>query len=683
MPSLFPGYEYDIFISYRHNDNRSGWVTEFVKNLQEELSATIKEPVSVYFDINPHDGLLETHNVDKSLEGKLKCLIFIPILSQTYCDPKSFAWEHEFMVFNRMADEDQFGKHVQLHNGNVCSRILPVKIHDLDADDKKIVENELDSVLRCVEFIFRAPGVNRPLNSLDNPEKNLNHSSYRDQINKVANSVKETIGILKQPSGSTPLREINISHTSFSKPKLKAVLDSIAVLPFANMTSDPEQEYFSDGISEEIINTLAQIPNLKVAGRTSSFTFKGKNEDLRIVGEKLNVRTILEGSVRTSGNRIRITAQLIDVENGYHLYSEKFDRVLDDIFLIQDEIANAIVEKLQITLSGKLVTPQIREQTQNVEAYQYYLKGRALAYKRGNYLFEAIEAFQMALSTDPEYSLAYAGLADTYTVICYYGAIDLKEAWPRAIYNARQAMKFGPDLAETYCCNAAISMLHDWEWEKSERFYLKALALKPGYEQARTWYGLHYLQGAFLKHDEGVSNCRIALDANPLSYYSHSMLGCSLHLAGKNDEALEKAKRGIEIDPNSYFAHYFLGCNYYGANKFEEAEKTFQIALSLSNRHSWALTVLGVLYVDWNKKEKAQELYTEIISESKKKYIQPAVIAMLSAALGYNDEALRFAHQACDERDPFIIFTAKCWISGKALRAVPGFNEVLKRVKLT
>jgi tetratricopeptide (TPR) repeat protein len=160
------------------------------------------------------------------------------------------------------------------------------------------------------------------------------------------------------------------------------------------------------------------------------------------------------------------------------------------------------------------------------------------------------------------------------------------------------------------------------------------------------------------------------------------MLACSLHLAGRNDEALEKAKRGIEIDPNAYFAHYFLGCNYYGVNKFEEAEKTFKIALSLSNRHSWALTALGILYVDWNKKEKAQEIYTEIISESKKKYIQPATLAMLSAALGYNDEALRFAYQACDEHDPFMIFTAKCWASGKALRAVPGFNEVLKRVKL-
>src|SRR5215510_10287461 len=154
MASIIPGFEYDIFISYRHNDNKSGWVTEFVKHLNEELAATIKEPISVYFDTNPHDGLLETHQVDKSLEGKLKCLIFIPILSQTYCDPKSFAWQNEFCVFKKLAEEDDFGIDIKLFNGNVTSRILPIKIHELDAQDKTIIENEIGGVLRVVEFIY-------------------------------------------------------------------------------------------------------------------------------------------------------------------------------------------------------------------------------------------------------------------------------------------------------------------------------------------------------------------------------------------------------------------------------------------------------------------------------------------------------------------------------------------------
>src|SRR5882757_5982137 len=181
MSSVVPGYEYDIFISYRHNDNRSGWVTEFVKALQEELAATIKEPISIYFDKNPHDGLLETHNVDKSLEGKLKCLIFIPIISQTYCDPKSFAWQHEFCAFNKLSKQDQFGRDIKLSNGNVASRILPVRVHDLDTEDRAIIENEIGGVLRAIDFIYKEPGVNRPLGVADKKADNLNNTDYKNQ----------------------------------------------------------------------------------------------------------------------------------------------------------------------------------------------------------------------------------------------------------------------------------------------------------------------------------------------------------------------------------------------------------------------------------------------------------------------------------------------------------------------
>src|SRR6187455_1134465 len=164
MPSVLSGFEYDIFISYRHKDNKGAhWVTEFVDALKTELEATFKEDISIYFDENPHDGLLETHNVDRSLEGKLKCLIFIPIISRTYCDPKSFAWQHEFCAFNSMAADDSLGRYIKLANGNVVSRILPIKIHDLDVEDKVMLESELGSVFRSIEFIFRTAGVNRPL----------------------------------------------------------------------------------------------------------------------------------------------------------------------------------------------------------------------------------------------------------------------------------------------------------------------------------------------------------------------------------------------------------------------------------------------------------------------------------------------------------------------------------------
>ena len=209
MPSIVPGFEYDIFISYRQNDNKyDGWVAEFVNNFNKELEANIKEKVSVYFDINPQDGLLETHSVDRSLEDKLKCLIFIPIISRTYCDSKSFAWQHELVAFNEMAKDDQFGRDIRVAGGNVTSRILPIKIHDLDPDDKTLLEYEFGGVLRCIEFIYKSAGVNRPLRANeDHPQDNLNKTYYRDQINKVANAIKEIIGALKKRS--QPLEEVS------------------------------------------------------------------------------------------------------------------------------------------------------------------------------------------------------------------------------------------------------------------------------------------------------------------------------------------------------------------------------------------------------------------------------------------------------------------------------------------
>ena len=192
MPSLIPGFEYDIFISYRHKDNKGErWVSDFVTALKTELDSTLKEEVSVYFDENPTDGLLETHHVNKSLEGKLKCLIFIPVISQTYCDLNSFAWQHEFCAFNKLASNDSFGRDIKLLNGNVASRILPVKINDISSHDQGIIAKEIDGALRSVDFIFRSPGVNRPLMRDDRRAESNNHLYYRDQINKVANAIRE------------------------------------------------------------------------------------------------------------------------------------------------------------------------------------------------------------------------------------------------------------------------------------------------------------------------------------------------------------------------------------------------------------------------------------------------------------------------------------------------------------
>ncbi len=232
MASILPGYEYDIFVSYRQNDNRSGWVSEFVKGLQEELASAIKYPVSVYFDSNPHDGLLETHSVDKTLEGKLKCLIFIPVISQTYCDPTSFAWGNEFLAFRNLACNDPYTLNVRLANGNMASRILPIRIHDLDHTDQTLFERESGGVLRAVDFIFSSPGVNRPLRSKDDDVKEITHELfYRDQINKVANAVRELLAGLKTSTSGADVGEKSIQPLGTTSTEGKVMLSHSSKIP--------------------------------------------------------------------------------------------------------------------------------------------------------------------------------------------------------------------------------------------------------------------------------------------------------------------------------------------------------------------------------------------------------------------------------------------------------------------
>lgn len=270
MPSLVPGFEYDIFISYRQKDNKyDGWVTEFVANLRKELEATFKENISIYVDENPHDGLLETHNVDKSLEGKLKCLIFIPIISQTYCDTKSFAWQQEFCAFNKLAMEDQFGRDIKLSHGNMASRILPVKIHDLDAEDKALLETELGGELRAIELIYKSAGVNRPLRSNEEePRENLNHTIYRNQINKVANAIKALISGIRNSTLNEEMKvtELNgaVGGIEHSFQTWMAAVAAALILALAfNPDKNQNQTFYRNQVNKVAIGIKEIIHSLK------------------------------------------------------------------------------------------------------------------------------------------------------------------------------------------------------------------------------------------------------------------------------------------------------------------------------------------------------------------------------------------------------------------------------------
>lgn len=592
MPSIVPGYEYDIFISYRHKDNKyDGWVSEFVDNLKKEIAATFKEELTVYFDSNPHDGLLETQVVDKSLEGKLKCLIFIPILSQTYCDPNSYAWKHEFCAFNKLASSDQFGMYIRLANGNVNSRILPVRIHELDDQDHKLIETELGGTLRSLDFIYRTPGVNRPLRAHeDQPKENLNDTYYRDQINKVANTIKKTIaGIRMMRPGAEKITAAAYTNPEAThKPPgnrkiifgiavmlilLVAALyyfregwpassaqssgNSIAVLPFADLSQEGDQEYFSDGLSEELLNLLARIPDLKVISRTSAFSFKGKNEDIRDIGKKLGVTHILEGSVRKSTDKIRITAQLIHVIDGSHIWSKTYDRPLGDIFNIQDEIASAVVHELKLTLAGN----EVHMRPANSEAYNLYLQGRYFFAKhRQGDVDEAIDLFNQAIAIDNSMADAWAALSLAYASHANNGYIEPAEGFEKARSAATKAISLADELASGHYALASILAAYDWNWQGAQEEFRKAIARDPSNIGAIN--GMANLALTMGEFDQAISLFNKALELDPLRTVIKVNLAMTLMHANRLDEAEQQLVKALEFNPNFPTAHYRLGLIY-------------------------------------------------------------------------------------------------------------------------
>ena len=455
---------------------------------------------------------------------------------------------------------------------------------------------------------------------------------------------------------------------------------SIAVLAFENMSLDPENEYFCDGIAEEIINVLSQLPELKVAGRTSSFSFKGRVLDVREIGTKLNVATVLEGSVRKMGDQLRITAQLVDVTSGYHLWSERFDRQLDDIFAIQDEIATNIAERLEVTIGGTVRRP--RPHTENVEAYELYLKGRALLYQRGMAMFRARECFEEALALDTQYALAHAGLADSYSILGYYGLIAPPEAWPHARQVAEQAVALAPELAEAHNALAIIAFVRDWNWAMAGREFRRSLELNPSYVQARCWHAVAYLQGTRGDHEAAIAEVRVAVDIDPLSPYTHTMLAYVLAFAGRAGEAVDEARRGAESDPDSYWGQLVLATAYHCAARLSEAEGAYQRALSVSGRNPLALANLGRLYAECERSADASAVDAELMARSRQEYVQPSTVALAAACAGRAEEALGLLQRACEERDPWLAWGALTSPWFEPLRTLPGYEEILTRMKL-
>jgi TolB-like protein len=458
---------------------------------------------------------------------------------------------------------------------------------------------------------------------------------------------------------------------------VRALADSIAVLPFVNLSSDRENEFFADGISEEIINALAQIEQLHVVARSSAFSFKGKHIDPRAVGQQLNVRRILEGSVRRADNRLRITAQLIDVENGYHLWSERYDREMKDVFEIQDEIARSIAERLKIASAGSEGGPLVRAGTKNVEAYQLYAKGRALLYRRGGAILSAVPCFEQAVAIDADYALAWAGLADSYTTLGYYGLARPEASMPKGMEAARRAVALDPSLAEAHNALAMALLMSASDRVQAEQEFLQAIKLNPTYIQARDWYALFYLQLAEGRFEEGAEQAKLALVADPLSSYAHAIYGLTCVLSGRKAEGIQISRRAVELDADSYLVRIILQVVLYVGGEFQESVAVGESALAMSSRHCWSMATLAVCLADLGNRTEADAVFDEMLARGRHQYIPPAMLALAASAAGREDEAIALAREAYEIRDPHCQFflSRHFYLSGR-LYANPRFREI-------
>src|SRR2546426_1891004 len=453
--------------------------------------------------------------------------------------------------------------------------------------------------------------------------------------------------------------------------------ESIAVLPFANLSGDPEFEYFSEGIAEEIINALTQLPGLHVAARTSSFAFRGPAIELAEVGSKLKVATVLEGSVRKAGNRLRISAQLVKVGDGYHLWSERYDREMTDVFAIQDEISKAIANRLQVTL-GVEGTPLVTPATGNLDAYHLYLKGRYYLAQRGLGLKKALECFDQALALDPQYALAYAGLADACTVLAQYGLAPPNVLRPRARAAVQKALDLAPDLAEVHCASGALGFICDWDWPRAARDLRRAVELNPRYVAARQWlsYYLVFIGGRL---EEGVGHAQRAVELDPLAPLLVMQLGMTLMGAGRYEEAAAPLKRAADLAPTMFLPTIHLGLVFNHLGRSDEAIAPLEVAVTTSGRHPWTLAALAVCYSSLGRVGDVEAIRDELVARARREHVQSSVLAIVAASLGRMDDTFELLERAGDEHDGILVYSKRDPFL-KLLQADPRMEHIYRRI---
>jgi serine/threonine-protein kinase len=486
------------------------------------------------------------------------------------------------------------------------------------------------------------------------------------------------------PERATPARAERVSYNPpavTSRAVREVEQASIGVLPFTNMSNDLENEYFSDGITEEILNALMRIPALKVAARSSSFALKGKSLNISEIGERLKVRTVLEGSVRRVNQRVRITAQLINTADGYHLWSERYDRDVEDVFAIQDEIARTIVDRLKVNLTTAEDQAFGKRQTENLEAYELYLRGRHCwnRWHLWGMMQKAMQYYEEALAKDPDYALAHHGLADAYSILGLYAFAPAIEVMPKARAAAFRAVELAPELAEARTSLGFVHML-SWDWKAAESTLLQAIDINPRYASARSLHS--WLLTILGRHSEALEEARLGEDLDPLTPGGANSIGALVSYHGRHyDEAIAKCERALEVDPTSFLALLGVSQSYAGKGQYDQAVRHAERGVSLSPDSDFLRALLGAVYAMAGQREAARGILSDLVERSRRKYVAPILMSWIYSNLEERDSAFEWLGKAYDERTCTLGLGIRFALYD-GIREDPRFGELLHKLGL-
>jgi serine/threonine-protein kinase len=464
------------------------------------------------------------------------------------------------------------------------------------------------------------------------------------------------------------------AHEMISEMKWR---NSVAVLPFVDLSPQKDQEYFCDGMVEELINSLTRIKDLRVVARTSAFSFKGKDVDIGEIGKRLNVKTILEGSVRKAGNRLRITTQLVNVEEDFPIWSDRYDRELEDVFAIQDDIAKSIVDALKIEVLGEKEEPLVKAHTENSEAYEAYLKGQFHYWKLSpEHVSLALDYYQLALEKDPSYALAYTGMASVWVTRGISGTVPSREALPKVKETALKAIELDDTLAEAHYQLAGIKYYFEWDWTGAEKEFQRAIELNPNYANMRLVYSSFLDMMGY--PEKAIAEIERALELDPLNFFAQGVFGLHLFNSRRYDDAIVQFNKTLRTESNFPLAHEGLWVTFHQKQMHEEAlaeaKKYFEV---LDDREAAQALERGYKEAGYSG---AMSLVAEKLSErSEQIYVQSSQIARLYDFAGDNGRAVEWLEKAFKEHEPTLV-TLNVWPQG-VLRDDPRFKDMLRRMK--